>query len=145
MTQHRKPGRPRTNYGPTSSQAQGYGSDHVKLRARLKPAVNRGIVKCALCGRYIKPFTRWHLAHADDPPGSPPGTAHRQGLYLGAAHAKCDNGTNRRRLANRPAPAKALAFFDTTAEPSNRLPVNELANNGANPPDNTILNLREIL
>jgi len=99
-------GRPRTNPSPHSTTNRSYGSAHQKLRARWAPLVATGGVRCALCGKRIRPGSHWHLSHADRP------DAHRLGLYSGPAHAACNNGTNRRQLRSRPR-AKALDFFDT--------------------------------
>ena len=98
-------GRPRSSTDPRSTTAKGYGSAHMKLRSRWAPLVATGTIACALCGKRIRPGSKWHLSHADRP------DAHRLGLYSGPAHARCNNGTNRRQLRSHPQPA-ALDWFE---------------------------------
>jgi hypothetical protein len=99
-------GRPRSNHSRLSTTNKGYGSAHMKLRRRWAPLVATGGVRCALCGNPIRPGAKWHLAHADRP------DAHALGIYSGPAHARCNNGTNRRQLRANPKP-QALSWFDT--------------------------------
>ncbi len=103
-------GRPRSNPSRLSTTNKGYGGAHQRLRARWAPLVATGTVRCAIGGELLKPWTKWHLAHADRP------DAHRLGLYSGPACARHNNGTNRRQLRANPKP-KALSWFDTEARP----------------------------
>ena len=48
---------------PSTSQ-RGYGYLHQQLRARLKPIVEAGMVRCARCGQLIESGERWELDHA---------------------------------------------------------------------------------
>jgi len=98
-------GRPRSNPAPDSTVNRGYGSAHQKLRRRWAPLVASGMVRCALCGRLIRPGSAWHLAHADRP------DAHRLGIWAGPSHAACNNATNRRQHRSNPQPA-ALDWFE---------------------------------
>lgn len=61
-------------------QQRGYDARHDKLRARWKPKVERGGVKCARCDQPIYLGQEWALDHTDDRTG-----------YLGPSHAICNN------------------------------------------------------
>ena len=65
---------------PSTSQ-RGYGYDHQRLRDRLKPFVEAGMVRCARCGRLIEPCTPFDLGHVD---GS------GRTLYQGIEHRTCN-------------------------------------------------------
>lgn len=45
--------------------ADRYGASHRRLRRQWMPAVERGDVCCARCGRPIYPGQRWDLGHVD--------------------------------------------------------------------------------
>lgn len=107
----RKPGRPKTNPRADSTTNKGYGSPHQQQRRAWAPLVAQGVTRCAICGERIRPGQRWHLAHADDPAGSPPGTAHARGLYLGPAHSGCNSAVNRRRVRGSTRSRAHLEFF----------------------------------
>ena len=92
---------------PGDTTRRGYGTQHQKLRARMKPIVDAGQVICARCGERIQPGQRWCLDHADT------AHAHQVGAYLGASHAWCNQLARNRKP--RP-PAKALAMFFNTSK-----------------------------
>jgi len=56
---------------------RGYGADHQRLRARLTPDVDAGLVDCWRCGQPIEPGTPWDLGHDD----------HDRTQYRGPEHA----------------------------------------------------------
>jgi hypothetical protein len=93
-----------------NTTAFGYGSSHQKLRAKLGPAVASGMVRCARCGKRIKPGERCVLDHADIK------GAHKAGLYLGPSHWSCNQAARNRNRAARnrqpPPPPAALGFFN---------------------------------
>ena len=113
-TSKNKGGRPR-NGSTVSPTARGYGQNHQVLRKVWADRIGRlGAVPCSICHKPIRAGQRWHLAHADDPAGSPPGTAHRLGLYLNSpAYQSCNSAVNRRRHRAEPGPPRprALDFF----------------------------------
>ncbi len=118
----RKRGRPRTDFSGNSTADKGCGASHRALRRQWAARLLRGPIPCPLCPNLVYAHQRWHLAHADDPPGSPPGTAHRLGLYLNppVAHIACNSATNRRRVSQQPPRTKespALQFFHSKPNP----------------------------
>lgn len=72
-----------------TTAARGYGPEHVRLRKRWAPPVERGEVRCARCGRWIQPGQLWDLDHRDD----------RQG-YLGPSHRSCNRSIGARRAGS---------------------------------------------
>lgn len=48
----------------TSTQ-RGYGSRHQSMRAKVKPAVDAGLVDCWRCGQRIQAGEAWDLGHDD--------------------------------------------------------------------------------
>ncbi len=81
---------------------RGYGAAHKAEKERWRPIVDGGEAYCAevVCleerdgrGRWIRPGTRWHLAHAEGQVG-----------YRGPAHARCniaESNERRRGLVSR--------------------------------------------
>lgn len=74
-----------------STTARGYGTEHQRLRAQLKPVVDAGQgwctePVCLMRTRWIPPGTAWDLAHLPDRSG-----------YRGAAHRKCNRADGARR------------------------------------------------
>lgn len=95
---------------PGSTTRRGYGHDHQKLRAKIKPTVDAGLAWCARCHQPIAPGTAWHLDHTDDRTG-----------YLGPSHEDCNiNAAQDRRFQPQPPKARppALAFFDSPRRPA---------------------------
>jgi hypothetical protein len=73
--------------------AEGYGFPHQQLRAQWDVVVQDGRAfccetVCVMPKRWIKPGTKWHLAHNEDRSG-----------YKGPAHAKCNLAERNRRVA----------------------------------------------
>jgi hypothetical protein len=64
-----------------------YGHRHRRLRATLRPLVEAGPVRCAKCGKPIRPGEAWDLGHVD---GDDPFT------YTGPEHARCNRATAKR-------------------------------------------------
>lgn len=69
---------------PGSTTARGYGTEHQRERARLKPLVDAGQAYCAqpVClkpNRWIQPATRWALGHNDD-----------RTAWIGPVHQLCN-------------------------------------------------------
>jgi hypothetical protein len=62
-----------------STTTRGYGYLHQKMRERIAPQVEAGLLPCARCGLPILFGQAWELDHA---PG-------KQG-YLGPSHRKCN-------------------------------------------------------
>ena len=58
-----------------------YGHAHRNYRARLAPAVEAGVVRCARCGELIEPGDFWDLDHGPD-----------RMSYLGPSHRRCNRG-----------------------------------------------------
>lgn len=78
---------------------RGYGAEHKAEKERWRPIVNAGDAYCAeaLCleerdgrGRWIRPGTPWHLAHAVGQVG-----------YLGPAHRRCNIAESNERRRGR--------------------------------------------
>ena len=67
-----------------SAAARGYGSAHRARRARLKPFVEAGSVRCVRCGELIKAGEKWDLGHVD-------GT--ERTVYSGPEHRFCNRRT----------------------------------------------------
>jgi hypothetical protein len=65
--------------------ARGYGNAHQQMRKRINAQVQRGLVCCTRCGRWIAPGTPWDLDHSDDRNG-----------YRGASHATCNRSAGGR-------------------------------------------------
>ena len=65
-------------------QSRVYGREHTDLRARYKPMVLAGGVKCARCHELIRPGEAWDLGHV---PGDP-------SRYVGPEHARCNRATS---------------------------------------------------
>lgn len=63
----------------TTSQ-RGYGGAHRKLRARLAPQVNAGLVDCWRCGQRIERGSAWDLGHDD----------RDRSKYKGPEHVSCN-------------------------------------------------------
>ena len=61
-----------------------YGRRHQELRARFKPMVLAGGVRCAKCGDPIMPGDLWDLGHV-------PGSRER---YRGPEHRRCNRATS---------------------------------------------------
>ena len=74
---------------PTTTQ-RGYGSSHMKERARWKLVVDAGNGFCVYHGGWLDPAKMWHLAHD-----------HRNGGYLGPACVRCNIAERNRRHARR--------------------------------------------
>jgi hypothetical protein len=70
---------------------RGYGRHHQVLRAQVAPAVAAGTVKCARCGKPIRPGEPWDLDHDDT----------NRKRYLGPSHRKCNRATSGRRHQSR--------------------------------------------
>lgn len=62
---------------------RGYGGAHQTLRRTEGFRVARGEAFCAKCGGWIRPGSRWHLAH--DP--------FDRDRYLGPMHERCNCDT----------------------------------------------------
>lgn len=76
----------------SSTTRRGYGGSHQKLRAKLRPLVAAGGVKCWRCKEPIVPDPDiagegWDLGHDDDD----------RGRYRGPEHASCNRATAGRR------------------------------------------------
>jgi hypothetical protein len=67
--------------------ARGYGAEHQKLRRRLAPQVEAGLVNCWRCGDPIRPGEAWDLGHDD----------HDRRRYRGPEHVGCNRATASRR------------------------------------------------
>lgn len=61
-------------------QQRGYGKAHDQLRAKWKPTVQLGTVRCARCNQLILPGQEWALDHTDD-----------RASYLGPSHKQCND------------------------------------------------------
>ena len=70
------------------TSANGYGSDHQRLRESLRPAVEAGEVDCWRCGRRIEPGALWDLGHDD----------HDRSVYRGPEHRDCNRRASARAL-----------------------------------------------
>ncbi|WP_395705136.1 hypothetical protein [Rhodococcus ruber] len=66
----------------TSTQ-RGYGRDHRNMREAWRPMVEAGTVRCARCGRPIRPGQPWDLGHDD----------HDRSRYRGPEHQGCNRAT----------------------------------------------------
>lgn len=75
---------------PGRTTAQGYGTQHQRLRKLWVPYVEAGHVTCWRCRELIEPGSKWHLGHDD----------HNRSLYRGPEHEGCNVRT---RLAERDA------------------------------------------
>jgi hypothetical protein len=82
-----------------SERDRQYGRRHREARAKVAPAVERGEVACARCGRWIVPGTPWDLGHAD-------GDKTR---YSGPEHRACNRATAGRATAGRATAGRATA------------------------------------
>jgi hypothetical protein len=76
---------------PASASARGYGPEHQRQRAALKPVVDSGRAMCAevICleqSRRIEPGTPWDLAHTPE-----------RDSYRGPAHKRCNQNEASRR------------------------------------------------
>lgn len=72
---------------------RGFGRDHQKRRAAIKPMVDAGAHTCCRCGQRIRPGQPWHLDHSDTP-GS-----HQRGEYVGVSHSWCNLAARNRHTA----------------------------------------------
>lgn len=71
-----------------SNTERGYGTDHRRRRAQVKPAVDRHEVECWRCGELITPDPAltgdgWDLGHDD----------HDRTKYRGPEHQACNRAT----------------------------------------------------
>lgn len=62
---------------------RGYGAAHQRAREGWKPAVQAGQVRCARCGRPIRPGQPWDLGHDD----------RDRSRYAGPEHVACNRST----------------------------------------------------
>lgn len=97
---------------------RGYGSDHQRLRAKLKAGVDTGTVICWRCGQRIGAGENWDLGHADTPAAKAlrayRGPEHRYcSRSAGALKKQCRAGIKMPLRSKDATPARALAFFDT--------------------------------
>jgi hypothetical protein len=60
-----------------TADQEGYGVAHWRLKERLRPFVQAGVVPCAYCGEVIT--GEWDLGHSDD-----------RTRWIGATHARCN-------------------------------------------------------
>lgn len=72
----------------SSTADRGYGYDHQKLRATVKPQVEAGRATCWRCGGRISPHEPWDLGHDDDD----------RSRYRGPEHRGCNRATNGRQV-----------------------------------------------
>lgn len=70
-----------------STKDRGYGYDHEKLRAQVKPLVDAGKATCWRCGHPIAAGEPWDLGHDDDD----------RTKYRGPEHQACNRATAGRR------------------------------------------------
>jgi len=68
-----------------------YGRAHRRLRAALKPMVDRGVAYCWRCGMVINPGMPWDLGHDDED----------RSIYRGPEHRWCNRATSGRRPKRR--------------------------------------------
>ncbi|MCK8670988.1 hypothetical protein M1M07_07635 [Rhodococcus sp. HM1] len=66
----------------TTSQ-RGYGAAHQRAREAWRPVVQAGRVRCARCGRPIRPGQLWDLGHDD----------RDRRRYTGPEHVGCNRAT----------------------------------------------------
>jgi hypothetical protein len=82
----KRPGFGRKRGPRPSSKQRGYGTAHLRERAKWKLVVDSGRASCCLCGDPIEPGSKWHLDHTPDRSG-----------YRGPAHAACNMRDGARR------------------------------------------------
>ena len=70
---------------------RGYNYRHKALRARWTPLVRTGTVRCARCGKPIRPDEPWDLGHIDGTINTP------NPQWSGPEHRRCNRATAGRR------------------------------------------------
>lgn len=89
---------------PGGTSARGYGPAHRRLRAKLAPSVDAGLVDCWRCGQRIQVGQAWDLGHDDND----------RSIYRGPEHAgPCNrHAAALKANANRARPTMLVAVDD---------------------------------